>query len=78
MHDCTKPVEERPYDHECSYEQALALKERTKGFAALIGALSEYRISVDESEMEGIARLALDISESAERLFQRIRAEAPK
>jgi hypothetical protein len=58
-----------------AYEQACHLKERARGFSALIGTAAEYGVSFDPSELEGVARLAEDIAVHAANVCETIRLE---
>ena len=68
-------VEETGDEDHRTYELALALRERSRGFAALLQATFEHGCAFDYEEMRGVARLACDLADSANEAFNRVRNE---
>jgi hypothetical protein len=71
--DHTKPDTE---DETSPYELALAMHERAAGFAFLLRTAAEHFVSVSDSELAGVARLAEDIAAKAAELLEATRAKS--
>lgn len=58
-----------------AYELALYLKQRARGFAALMERAFEHGAGFDYAENVGLARLALDIADDAAEVWKAVRRE---
>jgi hypothetical protein len=79
MTDQTTITQEAPTGDEDgdggAYDLALFMKQRCAGFAYLLKNTSEHVGFIETKDVDGIARLAEDISEKADELYECVRAE---
>ena len=78
MTDQTTITQETPTgdeDEGGAYDLALFMKQRCAGFAYLLENTSEHVGFIETKDVDGIARLAKDIAEKADELYESVRAQ---
>ena len=68
-----QPEPDENDDNDKSYDLALCQKQRCAGFAFMLESVVEHNNYVDCDALEGVVRLAHDIAEKAEQLYECVR-----